>query len=179
MYNTAICAYGYAGALNEAFELQKNHGLNGTSTLNLLINACAQSGQADRAFEVYKEMQEAGQTANQVTFNSLINACARAKNELLSWVAFREMQSCGIVPDNYSLPALLKSQFSDSGIEQALEVVFRINPSRLNRFVFSAGFSALNRYAKERLCIWCGSLLFFLSPSPYAYFVCLPVVGSG
>ena len=120
-------------------------------------------------------MQEAKQEANQVTFNSLINACARASDEQRSWVAFRDMKASGLVPDTYTLAALLKSQSSDSGIFKALDIVLRIDPSRLNRFVFSAGFSALKRYAKNAIrqtcffslssCLFPNCVFFLLSIS--------------
>jgi len=151
-FNSLINACAQSGQADRAFQVYKEMQEAGQEanqvTFNSLINACAQSGQVDRAFQVNKEMQEVGQEANQVTFSSLINACARASDEQRSWVAFRDMKASGIVPDNYSLPALLKSQSSDSGIFKALDIVLRIDPSRLNRHVFSAGFSALKRLSR-------------------------------
>ena len=49
-----------------------------TFTLNLLINACAQSQQLQKAFSLFEEMQSAGVEVTTVSCSAMMNACVKA-----------------------------------------------------------------------------------------------------
>eukprot|EP00747_Dinoflagellata_sp_TGD_P118012 gnl/TRDRNA2_/TRDRNA2_172723_c1_seq1.p1 gnl/TRDRNA2_/TRDRNA2_172723_c1~~gnl/TRDRNA2_/TRDRNA2_172723_c1_seq1.p1 ORF type:complete len:1016 (+),score=262.65 gnl/TRDRNA2_/TRDRNA2_172723_c1_seq1:94-3141(+) len=87
-----------------------------------LIKGFANCRRADRAMDLWHDMQEAGVQPNIVAFNSLIDSQARVGNMDAVSKLFSSMESHGCCPDVITYSTIIKGYCVNGDLEKAFEV---------------------------------------------------------
>ena len=75
--------------------------------VNSVLSACARSGNADRAEEWLRRMEEAGVKRNLTTYNTAINAFGRSRRLENAEQLLQAMPGQGVIPDGLSFKTLV------------------------------------------------------------------------
>eukprot|EP00270_Netrium_digitus_P010029 TRINITY_DN307_c0_g2_i1.p1 TRINITY_DN307_c0_g2~~TRINITY_DN307_c0_g2_i1.p1 ORF type:complete len:815 (+),score=290.51 TRINITY_DN307_c0_g2_i1:180-2447(+) len=134
-YGTLLKGLGQARRLDDAFELLERME-DGTAPgrpeltsvhLNLLINACAEAGDALRARGVlqrYRTLAGVGAAAPSVfTYNLLIKGYARSDNPLEAMRVMEEMELLGLPLQRHTYNSLILACIRGADLERALELL--------------------------------------------------------
>eukprot|EP00252_Welwitschia_mirabilis_P018878 TRINITY_DN4236_c0_g1_i2.p1 TRINITY_DN4236_c0_g1~~TRINITY_DN4236_c0_g1_i2.p1 ORF type:complete len:513 (+),score=117.98 TRINITY_DN4236_c0_g1_i2:201-1739(+) len=90
-------------------------------TIGALLNACSQSGQFDRALEVYRMLNEYRIKGTPDVYTMAINACGQNGNLEIAAAIYNDMKEKGVRPDETLFSALIDV----AGHAEKVEVCFR------------------------------------------------------
>lgn len=91
------------------------------SAYQQVIKACAARKDADKAMQLYADVQQRG-ALDLATYNSLIDACARSGDCERASQLFRDLCAAGVVPDLVTYSTIIKGYCVGGDLEQAVQL---------------------------------------------------------
>lgn len=126
--NTFIKALVRFDRLPKAFEVYdglKRH--NGSRpniiTYSMLIRACVDAQDLERALCIVQDMTAAGMPPDEIIFTHLLEGCRLVGNRVLGEHLFQDMLAAGVKPSDYTLTMLVKLYGRCGAHEKAYELV--------------------------------------------------------
>merc|ERR1719333_1183677 len=77
-------------------------------TYSVLIKACIDGHDLDRALRLLEDLRSAGRTPDDIILTHLLEGCRHAGNHALGKKLFSEMVDSGIKPSEYTLITMVK-----------------------------------------------------------------------
>ncbi|XP_024540769.1 pentatricopeptide repeat-containing protein At5g27110 isoform X1 [Selaginella moellendorffii] len=81
--NALVVMYGRFGLLEEGYQVFEKLDQESITSWNVMIASCAQSGQMEAAFSLFREMQHQGVVPNKATLLIMINGCSTSSEAKL------------------------------------------------------------------------------------------------
>nr|CAG8524070.1 2786_t:CDS:2 [Entrophospora candida] len=120
-------------------------------TYSLMIHACAKEKNAEKAFDLYKEMLEQGLKLTGITYNSLIDACSKRKDiffykKKIAFDLVQEMKEHGCSPDLITYNSLMYACAINKDLKLARNLFISIIQSLIEN---KSSFDSLLKIYKE------------------------------
>lgn len=137
--NTLIDMYAKCGLLEEADNVFDKLPIRDVVTWNAIISAYGQQGHVHVAFQLFRQMKEAGLIPDITTWNALIAGYVQHGHGEEALGFFQLMQNGEMKPDNVTLSSILKACSSLTALNQGkLMHSYAIESGELDAFIESA-----------------------------------------
>ncbi|XP_022766706.1 putative pentatricopeptide repeat-containing protein At5g52630 [Durio zibethinus] len=161
--SSLISLYSKCGVIGGAYRVFDEACVKNLGMWNAMLIACAQHSHTEKAFGLFKQMQDLGVKPNFITFLCVLYACSHAGLVEKGQFYFDSMKEYGIEPGDQHYASLVDLFGRAGKLQEALSII-REMPIQPTESVWGAFLTGCQIHGKTELAAYAADRIFELGP---------------